>query len=60
MVRVCEGTKSKTDMLEEAIVQYKEMYIIAKREFNKVVTVRQYRLNYQVQEMMMNRVCGDI
>ena len=60
MVRVCEGTKSKTDMLEEAIVQYKEMYIIAKREFNKVVTVRQYRLNYQVQDMMMNRVCGDI
>jgi len=60
MVRVCEGTKSKTDMLEEAIVQYKEMYIIAKREFNKVVTVRQYRLNYQVQEMMVNRVCGDI
>lgn len=47
-------------MLEEAIVQYKEMYIIAKREFNKVVTVRQYRLNYQVQEMMVNRVCGDI
>ena len=39
MVQVCEGMKSKTEMLEETISQYKEMYIIAKREFEKVVNV---------------------
>ncbi|KAF9467413.1 prokaryotic type I DNA topoisomerase, partial [Collybia nuda] len=37
MVRVCERTKSKAEMLEEAIDQYKEMFIIARREFEKVV-----------------------
>ncbi|KAG6812706.1 hypothetical protein H0H92_001209 [Tricholoma furcatifolium] len=43
MVQVCEGRKSKSDMLEEAIMQYKDMYIITKREFDKVVSsVRRY------------------
>jgi DNA topoisomerase-3 len=39
MVRVCEGTKSKAEMLAESIEQYREMYVLAKREFDKVVTV---------------------
>lgn len=39
MVRVCEGTKSKADMLTESIEQYREMFVLAKREFDKVVTV---------------------
>jgi hypothetical protein len=39
MVQVCEGSKSKNDMLEEAIEQYKEIFIQAKRDFNKVVSV---------------------
>ncbi|KAG5643389.1 hypothetical protein DXG03_001003 [Asterophora parasitica] len=38
MVQVCEGTKTKAAMLEETIVQYKEMFIIAKREFEKVIS----------------------
>lgn len=43
MVQVCEGTKSKDQMLLESIEQYREMYIIAKREFDKVLSsVRRY------------------
>jgi len=42
MVQVCQGAKSKADMLEETIVQYKEMFIIARREFEKVVLVRSF------------------
>ncbi|GLB36997.1 putative introduces a single-strand break via transesterification at a target site in duplex DNA [Lyophyllum shimeji] len=43
MVQVCERAKTKADMLEEAIEQYKEMFIIARREFQKVVSsVRRY------------------
>ncbi|KAG5639039.1 hypothetical protein H0H81_007652 [Sphagnurus paluster] len=38
MVQVCEGQKTKGDMLEETIEQYKEMFIIARREFPKVVS----------------------
>jgi DNA topoisomerase III len=39
MVQVCEGTKTKNDMIEEAIQQYKEIFVKAKRDFNKVVSV---------------------
>ncbi|TFK44130.1 prokaryotic type I DNA topoisomerase [Crucibulum laeve] len=39
MVQVCERAVTKNDMLHQSIDQYKEMFIIAKREFNKVVTV---------------------
>ena len=39
MVQVCEGVKTKNDMLMESIEQYKEVFIRAKREFDKVVTV---------------------
>ena len=39
MVQVCEGTKSKNDMLVRSLDQYKNMYIIVKREFEKVTSV---------------------
>jgi DNA topoisomerase-3 len=39
MVQVCQGAKTKNDMLEETLVQYKEMFIITRREFEKVVSV---------------------
>jgi DNA topoisomerase-3 len=39
MVQVCEGTKTKQDMLAQSIEQYKDMYIRARGEFNKVITV---------------------
>ena len=39
MVQVCEGQKTKNDMLVESIDQYKEVYILAKRDFQKVMQV---------------------
>jgi DNA topoisomerase-3 len=39
MVSVCERAKTKNDMLQESIEMYKDLYIRAKAEFNKVVTV---------------------
>lgn len=39
MVEVCEQTKSKNDMLDQSIEQYKEVYIKARREFDKVINV---------------------
>ncbi|KIL66374.1 hypothetical protein M378DRAFT_185976 [Amanita muscaria Koide BX008] len=43
MVQVCERTKTKHDMLAQTVEQYKEMFIIVKREFNKIVaSVRGY------------------
>jgi len=40
MVQVCEGTTTKNDMLTRSLDQYKEMYIIVRREFEKVTSVR--------------------
>ncbi|KAN0091264.1 DNA topoisomerase, type IA, core domain containing protein [Tylopilus felleus] len=43
MVQVCEGTITKDQMLVQSIQQYKDMYIMAKREFDKVIeSVRRY------------------
>ncbi|KAI0049973.1 prokaryotic type I DNA topoisomerase [Auriscalpium vulgare] len=44
MVEVCQGTKTKNDMLAESIDQYKEMFIKARREFQKVITNVRTRL----------------
>jgi DNA topoisomerase-3 len=41
MVRICEGTTTKQEVLEQSLEQYKEMFIIVKREFNRVVAVSQ-------------------
>ncbi|ETW80507.1 hypothetical protein HETIRDRAFT_46055 [Heterobasidion irregulare TC 32-1] len=40
MVQVCQGTKTKNDMVVEAVEQYKEMFVKAKRDFEKVVAVK--------------------
>ena len=40
MVQVCQRAKTKQEMLAQTLEQYKEMYVIAKREFNKIITVR--------------------
>ncbi|KAG8214045.1 DNA topoisomerase [Butyriboletus roseoflavus] len=43
MVQVCEGAKTKNEMLVQSIEQYKDMYVMAKREFEKVIeSVRRY------------------
>jgi DNA topoisomerase III len=39
MVAVCQGTKSKNDMIVEAVEQYKDMFLKARTNFDKVVTV---------------------
>jgi hypothetical protein len=39
MVQVCERAKTKADMLAESIGQYKEMYLRARGEFEKVLSV---------------------
>lgn len=44
MVQVCNRTKSKDDMLAESIDQYKEVFIMARREFERVVEVRTLHL----------------
>ncbi|KAG8819991.1 DNA topoisomerase [Serendipita sp. 399] len=43
MVQVCDRIKSKNDMLQESIDQYKEVFILVRREFDQVVeSVRHY------------------
>ncbi|KAG8969678.1 DNA topoisomerase [Tulasnella sp. 419] len=37
MVDVCEGTKSKHQMLEESIEQYKHVFMLARSHFNHIV-----------------------
>jgi Zn-finger domain-containing protein len=39
MAAVCQGTKSKNDMIVEAVEQYKDMYVRAKTNFAKVISV---------------------
>lgn len=40
MVQICNGTKTKGDVINESIEEYKVMYVTAKSEFNKVTSVR--------------------
>ena len=40
MVQVCQGAKTMNDMVVQALEQYKEMFIIARREFNRISGVR--------------------
>ena len=44
MVQVCEGIKTKDEMLVQSIEQYKDMYVMAKREFHKVIEVNPFAL----------------
>jgi DNA topoisomerase-3 len=40
MVQVCEGARTKNDMLVQSIDQYKDVFIRARAEFAKVIQVR--------------------
>lgn len=40
MVEVCQGTKTKADMLHEALEQYQDMFIRARNDFARVINVR--------------------
>lgn len=37
MVQICEGQKTKNDMLVENVAMYKEMYMKTKRDMNRIV-----------------------
>lgn len=39
MIAVCQGTKSKNDMIVEAVEQYKDMFVRARANFAKVISV---------------------
>ena len=39
MVQVCEGTVSKNDMIMQGLEQYKEMFTIVRRDFQRVTSV---------------------
>lgn len=39
MVQVCDRAKSKDDMLTESIEQYKDVFILVRRDFERVVQV---------------------
>lgn len=39
MVQVCEGTITKNDMIVQALEQYKEMFTIVRRDFQRVTSV---------------------
>ncbi|KAG8849797.1 DNA topoisomerase [Tulasnella sp. 330] len=43
MVQVCEGTRTKNEMIDESIEQYKHVFMLARNQFNTIVqTVRRY------------------
>lgn len=48
MVQVCQGTKSKGEMLDEVIVQYKDIFMRVKNGLNNVLTVSLARYRYNV------------
>jgi hypothetical protein len=39
MIAVCQGTKSKNDMIAEGVDQYKDMFIKARANLDKVIAV---------------------
>lgn len=48
MIAVCQGTKSKNDMIVEAVEQYKDMFVRARANFAKVTERSQtYRRRWE-------------
>ena len=44
MVEICQRTKSKAEMIEQSLEQYKELFIKTRRDFEKIVTVSFFHL----------------
>lgn len=42
MVEVCNGTKTKDEMLYESIEQYKHVFNLARQQFNRILEVGNY------------------
>ena len=47
MIQVCQGTKSKGVMIDEAIVQYKDIFMRTRSGINNVLTVSLARSEFQ-------------
>jgi hypothetical protein len=39
MVQICEGTKTKDEMLSQSIDQYKDMFLKTRMDIKKVISV---------------------
>ena len=42
MVQICEGQKTKNDMLVENVAMYKEMYMKTKGDMNRIIEAGLY------------------
>ncbi|KAF8329298.1 DNA topoisomerase [Amanita rubescens] len=59
MVQVCQGTKTMNDMVVQALEQYKEMFIIARREFNRISgSVREFMERNDPEDTLRRRGGG--
>jgi DNA topoisomerase III len=43
MVEICDRVKTKEDMLQESIHKYKEVFLLARGDFERVVQVSDFR-----------------
>lgn len=51
MVQVCNGTKTKAEMIDESVEQYKHVFVLARNNFNRIVeTVREYMFDGGAQQ----------
>lgn len=48
MVQVCDSVRTKNDMLEQSIEQYREVFIKARQNFAKVIDVSFSPLNFEL------------
>jgi DNA topoisomerase-3 len=48
MVQICDRVKSKEDMLQESIHKYKEVFLLARGDFERVVQVSDIRALWPV------------
>lgn len=42
MVQVCNGAKTKSEMIDESVEQYKHVFVLARNNFNRIVEVFGY------------------
>ncbi|KAF9523469.1 DNA topoisomerase [Crepidotus variabilis] len=59
MIQVCEGNQTKHEMLERSLEQYKEMFVIVRREFARVTDSVQRYLTGQGDRPVDNRGGGN-
>lgn len=52
MVEVCDRLKTKEDMLTQTVEQYKEVFVQARENFGKVVTVSTIFVVFMVINML--------